>query len=111
MRTPAETRAFYPDGPGATYSMYFCDGVKILDELETVTFTADSDDDATAHARTLMRDRPAHEIGELSRPVKRGHSVHVAAISERGARVEADDMHVVWRMHDELHRCGKGGVR
>lgn len=106
MRTPAETRALYPAGPGTTYSMFFCDGVKILDELERVTFIADSDADAIVQAREAMQNRPAHEVGVLDRPVKRGHSVWVADIGRQGDRAVTADVDTAWEMHHELHGCG-----
>lgn len=109
MRTPAETRAFYPASPGTVYDLMFCDGVKVCDDIERVCFAADSDESAVAYAQKVMRDRPGHEVGTLEREVGRGHSVWVADFAERGVRVETDDVMAAWEMHREIHDHGTGG--
>jgi hypothetical protein len=111
MRTPAETRALYPAGPGTVYDLMFCDGVKVCEDVERIAFLADSDDDAVDYARTVMRDRPRHEVGDLDREVGRGHSVSVATFAESGARVETESMPAAWDLHREFHGCGAGGAR
>jgi hypothetical protein len=112
MRTPAETRAFYPAGPGTVYDLMFCDGVKVCDDVERISFLADCDDDAVGYAREAMRSRPAHEVGGLSREVGRGHGVWVADIADSGAHVEADDcVSAAHELHRDRHGCGTGGAR
>lgn len=106
MRTPAETRAFYPAGPGTVYDLMFCDGVKVCEDVERIAFLADGDDDAVAYARKVMRDRPRHEVGDLTREVGRGHSISVATFADCGAQVEADDMSAAWDLHHDFHGCG-----
>jgi len=107
MRTPAETRAAYPVAPGTTYSMFFCDGVKVCDDLERTAFVADSDAEALDWALAVMRSRPGYEVGVLDRPIRRGHSVWIADIGASGSRVETDDaLDAAMKLHRELHGCG-----
>lgn len=105
MSTPTETRALHPAGPGTTYSLMFCDGVKAGD-VEWKAFVADNDADAIDQARDAMRDRPGHEVGSLTRPVTRTMSVWVAEFAEQGARIETGDMPAAWDLHREFHSCG-----
>lgn len=108
MRTPAETRTFYPVAPGTTYKMFFCDGVKICDDLERTGFVADSDTEALDRAVAVMRSRPGHEVGVLDRLVGRGHSVWIADIGASGDRMETDDaVDAAMSLHRELHGCGR----
>ncbi|WP_433730913.1 hypothetical protein ACQP2Y_21330 [Actinoplanes sp. CA-051413] len=106
MRTPAETRAFYPARPGTAYDLMFCDGVKVCDDVERITIVADSDDQAVTDAQKVMLGRPGHEVGSLTRPVRRGHSVWVADFADQGAAVEADNVTTAWDLHREFHGCG-----
>ena len=100
MRAPAETRAAYPVSPAPTYSMFFCDGVKVCDDLERATVVADSNDDALAQAVEIMRGRPAHEVGVLDR--------RIADIGASGTRVETEDaVEASMSLHRELHSCGR----